>query len=216
MQWTTLFKTQTISNISLFVKKQKANIVFLQETHSQISDMNLWELESGQNILFNHSATQGAGTAIMCSSELRNSIDHTILVQGRVQAIAFTKNDLKFVLLNIYAPNKEKDRKEFFESLHEKIRTSLDYDYLILGGDLNTFQSPIDRLGSAPQSQIGTNSLKNLKDILQLIDIWRTKNPNKKDYTCRTKNAKMKSRLDYFLISKSSEQKFLKINTNGS
>ena len=78
---------------------------------------------------------------------------------------------------------------------------------MILGGDFNTIQSPIDRLGSAPQSQIGTKSLKNLKDILQLIDIWRTKNPNKKDYTWRTKNAKIKSRLDYFLISKSLETK---------
>ena len=33
----------------------------LKESHSLVSDMKLWELEVGKNIIFNHGATQRLG-----------------------------------------------------------------------------------------------------------------------------------------------------------
>lgn len=71
-----------------------------------------------------------------------------------------------------------------------------------MAGDFNiALNSVIDRKGSPPTNSHPHALMKinNLMDALDLIDIWRFKNPNLIRYTWRRQN--QASAIDFFLIS---------------
>ena len=76
-------------------------------------------------------------------------------------------------------------------------------DYIITGGDWNFTESlNLDRLGGNPRSW--NNSIRNInnfKDMLDLIDCWRIKNPEKITFTWKSLARGIFSRLDRFYVS---------------
>lgn len=84
-------------------------------------------------------------------------------------------------------------------------------DNIILGGDWNVIQNITkDRKGGADKRmnnnrKIILKEIETLKEDLQISDIWRVKNPSKERFTWRKKNPVVKSRLDFWLISKKLE-----------
>ena len=48
-----------------YCKKYKADVILLQETHSQPQDENLWKEEWGSDIIFSHGTNQKAGVAML-------------------------------------------------------------------------------------------------------------------------------------------------------
>ena len=80
---------------------------------------------------------------------------------------------------------------------------------MIIGGDLNTIQNlDLDYLGkNKRQVQSGfSRHFEQFADNLQLIDIWRTRNGIKKQFTFRQVNPFMKIRLDYWFITEKFEE----------
>lgn len=196
-----------------YLKKQKPHVIFLQETHSTPSDESLWEMEFGKKMYLNHChGTQGAGTAIICTLNDCSIHSHQTLYDGRVQVVRVQINHRHVSLINVYAPNPEYERKHFFEKIKREVQAKLDTE-LIFGGDFNTIQNAaLDRAGGNTPSKVGAEGLCKMKKDLDLVDIWRIKNPNKRDYTWRTKNRQVKSRLDYFLISDSLKNDVSKVS----
>lgn len=91
----------------------------------------------------------------------------------------------------------------FFEVIYSKIQSRGDVcDQLIIVGDLNTvLNTKIDRKGNKvsnyhPQA---LNAILDIMESLDLIDIWRLRNPEATRYTWR--RARQASHIDYFLIS---------------
>ncbi len=74
----------------------------------------------------------------------------------------------------------------------------------ILGGDFNTvLDSSVDIIGTANHTYYKVeiaNKVTEILNILNLIDIWRKNNGNKKRYTWSRKTSKVKSTLDYWFI----------------
>lgn len=48
----------------LFCKEQKANCVFLQETHSALNDEKFWRIQWGDLALFAHGSLHSAGVMV--------------------------------------------------------------------------------------------------------------------------------------------------------
>jgi len=89
---------------------------------------------------------------------------------------------LVYCFINIYAPNIGSERIEFFNNVKKALELN-DFDYLILGGDWNcTVDFNNDRLSEEPHLQSSRN-LKSLLVQLDLIDAWRIKFPNERQYT---------------------------------
>ena len=110
-----------------------------------------------------------------------------------------------YVLVNIYAPNKDKDSVQFFRKLFTMLQTyNLDSEEnIILGGDFNCPLNPIlDKRGGImiPRQSV-VDSIESLQNELDLVDIWRVKNPQTKSYTWSQKSPTILCRLDYWLIS---------------
>ena len=106
---------------------------------------------------------------------------------------------------NIYAPNKDKITRRFFKNLHQTLQTeNLDCeDNIICGGDFNCPLNPkLDKKGGVlvPRKMVIDN-IECLQNELDLVDIWRIRNPRMKSYTWSQKSPQVFRRLDYWLIS---------------
>jgi len=114
-------------------------------------------------------------------------------------------DDAVYVLVNIYAPSKDKDSIQFFKKLHTLLQTeNLDSEKnVIVGGDVNCPLNPTldKRAGIMIPKKSVVNSIECLQSELDLVDIWRIKNPLTKSYTWSQKSPVVLCRLDFWLIS---------------
>jgi exonuclease III len=185
-------------------------IVFLQETHTDASNVSLWMEDWGhKNIFFAHGDSRSRGTAII----LPNSDDIKINSSecdpnGRYVALNITIKDNDFFIINGYAPtsNNSALQIEWLTKIQNIIEQVSDMN-LIIGGDLNDYFIPALDKYNPIKDLAETEYIKMWKvicDDLNLMDIWRTLNPSTKRYTWRqgkTVDTLKQSRLDYWLIS---------------
>ena len=125
---------------------------------------------------------------------------------GRYIIVKAVMQDKTYVLINIYAPNKDKDLTNFFKNLYAILqKENLESEEnIIIGGDFNyPLNLELDKKGGVLlQSKSLTNCIECLQNQLDLVDIWRIKNPNTKSFTWSQKSPRIFCRLDYYLISK--------------
>ena len=125
------------------------------------------------------------------------SINHKIEdPEGRYIILKACIQDKDYVLVNAYAPNKDKDQVNFFNKLLSILQNeNLDsVDNIILGGDLNCPLDPLlDKKGGASTKR---------KSVISSIEYfkgkWRSKNPHVKSFTWSQKSPPVFCRLDYW------------------
>ena len=98
---------------------------------------------------------------------------------GRYPILKVEIEDKSYILTNIYAPNKDKDLVDPLNPLLDK-----------KGGVMTPKRAVIENIFC-------------MQSELDLIDIWRTKNPETKSYTWSQNLPMVFCRLDYWLISNS-------------
>ena len=122
--------------------------------------------------------------------------------EGRFIFLDTVIQDSRFCLIKIYAPNKVKDQKVFFESLISLIDQKQTDCGVIIGGDFNVAPNPsLDCQGGKPVQKDSFNQIKDLSLSNDLVDIWRIGNPDVKKFTWSQKSSFIQRRLDYWLIS---------------
>ena len=157
------FKKRT--SILSWCRKQKVDIIFLQETHSSVQKEKQWKAEWGGPIELAHGSTNARGVGIF----FRNGFDCKITKKmvdplGSYIALEAKINDEKYFLVNIYAPNKDSDSAKFYDHLINVFKKD-DRTFegkIVVGGDFNcplnpqmdkkggimiTRQSIVDRIG---------------------------------------------------------------------
>ena len=190
-------------SIFRFVKKQKVDICFMQETHSSREIENIWQNEWGGKIYFSHGTRNSRGAMVLFKPGLdiqilNSATDNT----GRIIILTVQIQDVQFKLINIYAPNYEENQIHFYRSL-KTMMTQNDIkaeDNILLGGDFNIILNTEKDRKSQVQTQFSSrhNQIVNLlKEILisfEIHDVWRTKNPHALRFTWSRSNPyKMKS-----------------------
>ena len=190
-----------------WLKDMHNGIIFLQETHSIESDEKLWEKEWGSKIYFSHCSSTRQGVAILMPSHFDIKTSKVECDKdGRLIAVTCSIEENELVLINIYAPTKDKNtlQNNFLTYLHTIIDNCSDKK-LMIGGDFNICLNPSkDKLGGRSEEQTSyCKNLMNLLDEYSLIDIWRLRNDTVKQFTRREKSRSglVQSRLDYWFIS---------------
>ena len=173
--------------IFLWCRKRKADLVFffLQETHSIAARENQWRNEWDAEMISSHGSSYSRGVAILFKNGIGCSINHKIVdPEGRYIILKACIQDKDYVLINAYAPNKDKDQVNLFSNLLSILQNeNLDsVDNIILGGDLNCPLDPLlDKKGGASTKRRSVISrVEDFKGKLDLVDIWRSKNPDGK------------------------------------
>ena len=151
----------------MWLTKQKADIVFLQETYSSIEDENFWNTQWKGKMLFSHGSHHSKGTLVL----IKQGLDFE-------QKSVLCDPNGRFIILkavNIYAPNKIHEQEAFFKKIESQL-DRFDFDpkcKTIIGGDFNIFFADIlDSLGGNPK--IKQKSVDIVKDIMlanELTDV---------------------------------------------
>jgi exonuclease III len=186
--------------------KNVADIVFLQELHCLEKDKNEWCNDWQGSMVLSCGTNNSCGVGILFKESLdHNIIDQIVDDKGRYIIMRCDIQDNSFILVNVYAPNREQDHNSFLKHLLNEMNTFIkdDDDFVILGGDWNfTPTIDIDRMGGNPKLwQYSLNTLENIQLQFDLLDIWRAKHPRTRRYTWRQPRPLIQSRIDYWLIS---------------
>lgn len=175
----------------------------LQETHSVVQDEKLWSMEWGGDIWFAHGSTQSRGVAVLVKKNIPVSVENIKAdLDGRLLIMDVKIGEIKLILSNFYGPNEDDD--SFFVQAFEKIEER-DNPNMIMGGDFNTALNPkLDSNCNTDNHKKKREVIRNYLELREMVDIWRTHNPEKYQYTWkRDRLALNSSRIDYFFISES-------------
>lgn len=118
---------------------------------------------------------------------------------GRFLFIKGKLFNMECTLANIYSPNRDPDR--FLRKTLRKL-SEFKEGKLIVAGDLNMCIDPrVDTTGSLPRlSAPRQNRIRKLLLEHQLVDVWRIRHPEARDYTFYSSVHGTFSRIDYVLI----------------
>ena len=101
-----------------WMRDLEADIVFMQETHTEKNIENTWRVQWGYTIVFSHGSSNSKGVAILFKRALPVKIQHYECdTNGRWIFLTILVNGVKLNLMNIYAPNDKEEQKEFFTEI---------------------------------------------------------------------------------------------------
>ena len=123
--------------------------------------------------------------------------------EGRFIFLEALVQDQKFLIVNIYAPNKSSEQTPFFDKIKDELDNSgIDDDCrIIIGGNFNVILDPdLDGFGGKPKMKESAKQIENICLLRDLVDILRVRNPVIKRFTW------IQRRLDFWLVDNALEE----------
>ena len=186
-----------------FLRKKKADIYCLQETHLLAQSENFIRANWGYNVWVSGSDTNKNGVAIL----FNNTFEYKIIDVQKdnhgcyiVMSVEFLKK--KCTLVNLYGPSCG-DKPDFFDNVCRLIE-NMGNDHVIVTGDWNcALNTKLDTrnytsIHNRPRTR---KKIQGIMTHYNLFDIFREIYPEKRSYTWRKFNSIKQARLDYFLVS---------------
>ena len=100
--------------------RSKADILCLQETHSNSKDNQLWQNEFRGQIYWSNGESNARGTATCIPKESNITVKNVKTdLARRYVIVQFMQESTQYVFANIYAPNA--DKPQFFVEVFEQI-----------------------------------------------------------------------------------------------
>ena len=184
-----------------FLKKEKCQIAFLQETHlSDLEHIKLRRSWVGQ-VFYSSYNSKSRGVAVLLHRCLPFTLDKTISdKEGRYVLLSGYLYGELVVFGCVYAPNSYE--APFIPQLLSDL-ASFSSPYMLIGGDFNCVLNPCVNM-SSPRSASSTkiNKMHAFLNDLDLYDVWRVLHPLDKDYTFFSNPHQVFSRIDYFFSSR--------------
>lgn len=188
------------SKILSKMKKEKAQIVLLQETHLNSTEHEKLKRMGFSKVYYSsYKSGHRRGVAILISqrvtfeqlSEIKDKEGRYLLVSGKIEGVQIT-------LLNVYAP--PGSDVFFYRKMFDLMIEAT--GIVICGGDWNIRLNPkIDSSKESTQMSLH-KKLKVLMSELGVMDLWRDFYPTNRDYTHYSHPHAVYSRIDYFFIFK--------------
>ena len=184
------------------LKKDKAQIIYLQETHLSWQESEKFK-KFGYTNTFYSSFCQGGrrGVIILISNSVKfecikiisDKKGRFIIVKGKLENEIVT-------LVNVYAP--PDSGKHFFKSLLNNIILEAE-GILVCGGDFNiVMNNKLDTTNKKKKANQVTSMVKTTFKEFCIADLWRKFHPSKRDYTHYSAPHDSYARIDYFFINK--------------
>ena len=192
-----------------YVKKHTSGkaIVLFQETYSTKKVKNLWKYQWHGDMIFSHgtSGARGVCSAFRYDLECKLLSPKIIDDEGWFIILHIEIQGNPYILINYYGPNSEPSQVKTIKQIASRLKDLEIEDNVqyILAGNWNLiFDRSLDAMGGSPS--LKCNALKELKSIMidyNLVDIWRARNPNLRQFTWRRSSPIKLRHLDFFLIS---------------
>lgn len=133
-------------------------------------------------VFYSLGSVRACGVCILFKNNLVNSIQEIYRdSDGRVLVIDFCLDKIKYRIINIYAANKEGDRKVFFHSLGKWCNSRT-----MLVGDFNVTLMKTDvSCNNIYKNDVSRKALMDLMEERNLTEVWRLYNPGKRSFSRR-------------------------------
>ncbi len=136
------------------MKHKNIDVLFLQETLSDIENTADWIREFNGMAILSHFTSLSGGVAMLFS---RNFISYSYnveeVIKERLLKISASFENSSFVFVCVYAPTNALDRMFFLNTLDKNLSECNNDDFLKLRGDFNCTESGMDRNHVAPRMQ---------------------------------------------------------------
>ena len=186
-----------------YIRQKAYSIYLLQDTHFDAKIENYVRAEWGYKAYFASNTSVSRGVAILFNNNFEFEVKKIYKeAHGNYIIVHINTLDTDIILISVYGPNR--DDPLFYEELEKYIK-DINCNNIIIGGDWNLIMDfSIDCYNYKKlNNEKAQDQVINMADNLNLIDIWREMNPDKRRYTWRKNNPFQQSRLDFFLISDS-------------
>ena len=178
--------------------------MFLQETHVyQQKDIDIINNEWQGRHYWAYGSYHSSGVGVLFSPNFPGTIEEPQICsdyEGRILYVPIKLEDSNIRLLNVYAPNIPKERKNFFDSLPEYIKGHTPF---VLGGDWNCVENILlDKFGGDRVSDL--SALTSLRELLRgkkAVNIHQKLHPNDRSVTWFNSGKMIGCRLDHFYVS---------------
>ena len=183
-----------------------ADILIMQETHSEKEKEKIWENEWGGKAFFSHGTTAARGVAIFVKREFITVIKNVYTDEdGRLILMDLEECGQVTSIVAIYAPNE--DSPAYFKKICTLLQDRSENKILI--GDFNlVLNIEWDRKNTYNNNNRAKEVVEEISEEYCLVDVWRIQNEEKKEYSwIKAGNTSKASRIDFALVSRGLDQK---------
>lgn len=184
------------------LKKARAEVVFLQETHlNDVEHLKLIKMGFKEVYFASYKSVRKRGVAILISkklnyehiSEMRDKEGRFVLITGKIEGRLVS-------FLNVYAP--PNSEWNFYREVFDLIVTKVQ-GILICGGDFNFRLNPgLDCSRNTMELKPLIKKVNGMLKEIGIVDVWRELNPKTRDYSHYSHPHMTYSRIDYFFTFK--------------
>lgn len=206
---------QSQYEVKCIIDRYKLDILLLQETHIDSKVLaSFLEHEYNCKAIWSFGTNKIAGVGILLFSSIDYKISkYEIDLDGRLIVLDLDIEGQSYRIINLYAPNDHKKRKEFFNELVKHLVCNR---VIIMGGDFNCVtDTKLDKFGNGVSFTLGKQGSSELSKLCfdyGLIDIFRHNNPRTIVTTWHFSGNEINCRLDRFYISKCIEPDNIKFD----
>ncbi len=184
---------ERVKRIDFFEKcREKYDITILTDTHSKLDNENKWRQEWGYTCYFSSCSGNSRGVAVLFNKTFKHEVHKAVLDEdGNFIILDLTIQGRRISLVGIYGPNE--DSPNFLKKISDVI-DSLHISSIIMAGDWNVVQEyNLDTHNYRTKNNVKAHDkIHEMKESLDLVDIWRALNPEEKRYTWRGPDKKTK------------------------
>ena len=200
-------------NMFSFLRGKKYDIICLQETYIVKEDCELWKKEWGGDLVYCEGTKHGRGQIILIRKQF--PFDWKVeKMHDRILALTVTLDENNLTIFNVYAPSTNNDVTSFIAHLSEKVNECHSF-FKMVCGDFNTvIDNKLDIISGEKHLSSLVKSFNKFKDECSLTDVWRSFNPETKEYTWSRKSigAFVARRLDYIFLNDNAMNKASETN----
>ena len=150
-----------------------------------ISSETDWKNDWKGKVVFSHGLTNSRGVVTLISPGIDISITDTKRdYEGRFLLIDCIIAECRYILVSLYAPiiDKVQEQISFGDYLLRALQNNVG-ENIIIGGDLNINLDKVQQDITLSKNLDYANKLQQLIELLNVVDVWRVKNPDTVQYT---------------------------------
>jgi len=198
--------------VSTLVRRNKIAVIATQETRLKAEEELDLMLANPKIIVISNplpitdSRSRSAGVGFVLQKDLfqNKTWQHTVLIPGRMSRLQVDwTNDQGMDIINLYPPNDLGLKIAFLREAETILSELSDLKDPILTADWNFTENAIDRSPEHKDDNVLLGIWNSIKTKLNLVDGWRTLNPEDHTFTFSQESGKRMSRIDRIYVPKS-------------
>ena len=188
-------------NVFQQLKKNKYDVICMQETYITENESEQWKREWGGELCFSQGTAHSCGQVILLRKGLL--CEEKYEWSTRMIGVKVKVNDVDVIIMNIYAPNPVKEKITFFDQL-ETVVKGIQNDNVCICGDFNAvLNNDADVISGEFCDKRIVECFNSFLSNCDLMDTWRMMNHDSREFSWSRKNPFVARRLDYILSTSS-------------